>query len=243
MLKGNWLWIVLPQYWGRERGTGMSVAKAALFDMDGVLIDSLALHREAFERYFEPKGVGIERERFDKELFGHQGPEILRLLLGDDIPLAQRQRISKEIDGIFQGLVQEKVRPVRGVRDFIRMLHRKAVPFALGTSGSRSNVEAVLAKLGLNGKFRVLITENDVLRGKPDPMVYLTAADRLGIPVSDCVVFEDTPVGISAAKNAGARCIALTTTTSRDRLTSADVVIPDFRELTWETVQDLLNHN
>ena len=221
----------------------MGVVKAALFDMDGVLIDSLSLHREAFERYFEPKGIGIERERFDMELFGHQGPEILRLLLGDDMRLAERKRISIEIDAIFQGLVREKVRPVQGVRDFIRMLYGIKVPFALGTSGSRSNVEAVLAKLGLNGEFRVLVTENDVVRGKPDPMVYLTAADRLAVPVAQCVVFEDTPVGISAAKNAGARCIALTTTTGRDRLTMADVIIPDFRKLTWETVQDLLNHN
>ena len=214
--------------------------RAALFDMDGVLIDSLVQHRESYIRYCRPLGVTLSQEQFDKELFGHQGPDILEKLFPGKHSPEERIELSREIDGIFQALIAEDVVPVKGVQEFLAHLKQSGIPFALGTSGSRGNVQAVLAALGLNNSFSAILTETDVPRGKPDPAVYRLAAGQLGIPIEECVVFEDTPVGITAAKNAGAYCVALTTTTDRDRLNIADTIIDDFRDLTWMDVKNIL---
>lgn len=214
--------------------------RAALFDMDGVLIDSLNQHRESYIRYCEPLGVTLSKEWFDRELFGHQGPDILQKLFPDKYSPEERIEISRVVDGIFQGLIREEVVPVKGVQEFITHLNQSGIPLALGTSGSRGNVQAVLEALGLDNSFSAIMTETDVPRGKPDPAVYQLAAEKLRIPVEECVVFEDTPVGLTAAKNAGARCIALTTTTGRERLGIANAIIDDFRDLTWLDVKNIL---
>lgn len=218
----------------------MTQLRAALFDMDGVLIDSLHQHRESWIQYCAGFNITISQEKFDKEYFGHQGPEIIRRVFGEQYPLEERKKMSAAIDVLFQSSVRQKVIPVAGVKEFIVHLKLTGIPMALGTSGSAANVASILGALHLNGEFSQIITEEDVTRSKPDPSVYLFAAKRLGVAINECVVFEDTPVGISAAKSAGAFCIALTTTTDKSRLSLADAIIPDFQLLRWSDVISLL---
>lgn len=218
----------------------MTTVRAALFDMDGVLIDSLSQHRESWMRYCRKFNIQLSQRKFDREYFGHQGPEIISKVFGDGYTAEERQRMSKETDEIFQDLVRQGVTPVAGVKKFVKNLKQLGIPMALATSGSSANTITVLEGLKLDGEFSAVLTEEDVTHGKPDPSVYLLAAGRLGIPIHECVVFEDTPVGILAAKSAGAFCVALTTTTYKSRLTMADAIISDFEAFQWSDISALL---
>jgi beta-phosphoglucomutase-like phosphatase (HAD superfamily) len=122
--------------------------------------------------------------------------------------------------------------------DFVRGLARVGVPRAVGTSASRGDVESLLGALGLRGYFEVIVTAEDVALGKPDPAVYLESARRLGSAPSECLVFEDSLVGVVAARRAGMRAIGVTTAHSAEELlgAGAETTIANFEGLEWKSI-------
>ena len=128
--------------------------------------------------------------------------------------------------------------PVPGVPEFLHALERQHVPRAVGTSASRWDAERLLDDLGLLRFFDVVVTADDVMLGKPDPEVWAQAARRLRVTPAHCVVFEDAPVGIQAARAAGMRAIGVTTAHTDAELLAAgaDRTIPDFQGLEWSSI-------
>jgi HAD superfamily hydrolase (TIGR01509 family) len=143
--------------------------------------------------------------------------------------LAQRKR------ELYTRLAARGTRPVGGAPAFLDTLVRERVPRAVATSASRPDAERLLTEVGLRRHFDIVITAEDVRWGKPNPEVYLKAAAGLAIPSKACLVFEDSLVGVHAARNCGMRVIGLTTShTGRELLTAgAERAIPDFEGFAW----------
>ena len=169
---------------------------------------------------------------------GRPSEEAIPLLLGRRVSDAEARRLARRKRDFYQARAQKGLDPVLGVREFLESLEELGVPCAVGTSASRWDAERLLDDLGLLRFFDAMVTADDVMLGKPDPEVWVQVARRLRVPVARCVVFEDAPVGIQAARAAGMRAIGVTTAHREDELIAAgaSLTIPDFRGLEWSRI-------
>ncbi|MBT4867016.1 MAG: HAD-IA family hydrolase [Planctomycetaceae bacterium] len=128
-----------------------------------------------------------------------------------------------------------------GAFDLLSALHAADFALAVGSSGPADNVQMVIEKLGAVDFFSAAITGSDVDRGKPDPQVFQLAAERLGVSANRCVVVEDAPVGIAAARAAGMKCIGIASTgRTREELRAADLVVGSLREVSVVDFRELI---
>jgi len=208
-----------------------------IFDLDGVLVDSSRIHYDGWRKVLSSFNKELDYDTFQKKYFGKRAPETLEMIFGKGIFSAEEaKRISDEVDSNFAKTVSEVGVPIRGALEFVRSLRKSGMKVALATSAPRQNVEAFLDAFSFRGIFKAEVCGDDVLRGKPDPEVFLKAASRMNEDPKDCVVFEDSLPGVTAAKAAGATCVALLTTTSREVLKSADYFIEDFVDKELEKI-------
>jgi HAD superfamily hydrolase (TIGR01509 family) len=212
----------------------------AIFDWDGVVVDSARLHVESWqqlaseEHYPAPDvpglgGLGMKNEKVIAELlqWTQDAGEIKRLMRRKEILF--RERIaSGGIDAI------------PGVINYLHQLKDAGIPAAVGSSAPRANVEACIAKLGLLGLFAASITAEDVAHGKPDPEVFLKCAAGLGRAPADCVVFEDAPAGVEAALAGGIRVIGVLSNRTLEQLPGAARYIHSFAEISPATLREVL---
>ncbi len=202
--------------------------KAVIFDMDGVIVDTMDLHFEAAAQVLNEAGANVTKEtlrKFDttrsKEAFSAILPA--------------------KGEGEVRGLVDEKyrrlarmaagIRPYPGFMNFFGQAGKK-YPVAVVSSSVRSFVESVLSGIGIRGKVRVALGGDDVQNGKPDPEGYILAAKRLGVEPRDCLVVEDSLYGVMSAKAAGMKVVAVTNTYERHFLLDADIVVGSLAGLT-----------
>lgn len=211
---------------------------AAIFDMDGVLIDSGAHHRHAWRALLAELGTEPVHPEHWRLTIGRPSEEAIPLLLGRRVSDAEARRLARRKRDLYQERAQAGMEPVPGVPEFLHALERQHVPRAVGTSASRWDAERLLDDLGLLRFFDVVVTADDVMLGKPDPEVWAQAARRLRVTPAHCVVFEDAPVGIQAARAAGMRAIGVTTAHTDAELLAAgaDRTIPDFQGLEWSSI-------
>ena len=214
------------------------MSEACIFDMDGVLIDSGVWHRAAWQALLTEMGLDPARPDFWRLTIGRPGEEAVPLLLGKTLPDREARRLARRKRDLYVELARGGLRAVKGVPAFIEHLARRGIPRAVGTSASRMDVERMLGGVGLRRHFEVVVTSEDVRLGKPDPEVYVLAARRLGAAPGACVVFEDSVVGIQAARRAGMRAIGVTTAYGEEELRAAgaELVIGDFDGLEWDSI-------
>ncbi len=200
---------------------------ALMFDLDGVIVDSNPVHSSCWREYL--RGFGIEAaDDFDQRMYGRRNDEIVRLVFGAALDEAEILRRGAEKEHLFR----IKMAPVlerhlvKGLRQFLER-HREA-PKAVATNGERANLDFVLTEGGLSGYFQVTLNGEQVCRPKPDPEIYLRAADLLNVPPRNCIVFEDSQTGLRAARAAGTRVVGLTTTHAE--LPGADLSVRDFTD-------------
>jgi HAD superfamily hydrolase (TIGR01509 family) len=188
-----------------------SDAYLAIFDHDGVLVDSLELHQEAWYELGRRTGLDFTPE-FIHATFGMTNPSIFRRLLGDAISEEEIWRLSDLKEVCYRDVARGKIELMQGVRDVLDALSARGVRLAIGSSGARANLELTVTECGLDGRFAAIASLEDITRGKPDPQVFLVAATKAGVDPVRSVVFEDAPVGIQAAKAAGLYAVGVTTT-------------------------------
>lgn len=207
--------------------------RAVVFDMDGVLVDSGAHHRDAWRATFRDLGLTPPPE-FWRITIGRPADEAMALLV-DGVDRAEVLRLAELKRRHYTRLARRGTVPVAGIPAFVDALARDQVPRAVATSATRRDLERVLSELGLRRRFEVVVTADDVRWGKPHPEVYLKAAAGLGVDPSACVVFEDAVVGVQAARAAGMRVIGVTSAHTGDELVraGAERAVPDFEELQW----------
>ncbi len=200
----------------------------AIFDHDGVLVDSLVPHQQAWQEMGRRTGLPFTPE-FIHETFGMTNPSIFHRLLGDAITDADIRRYSDMKEECYRDVSRGRICLMDGVREVLDALTEHGVRLAIGSSGVRPNLDLTVSECGLLGRFATIASLEDITRGKPDPQVFLLAASRSGVDPSRSVVFEDAPVGIQAARAAGMYAVGVMTTVSADALrqAGADEVVPN----------------
>jgi beta-phosphoglucomutase len=218
---------------------------AAIFDLDGTLVDSYDAHYEAWRAISARHGVAVSVDDYYAH-FGRRNEDLLRDCWrragkGELAPEAI-EALDHEKESEYRAIVASHLPLMEGARELVQTLREAGFRTAVGSSGPPPNVERAIAALSLPAAFDAVVTGRDVRRSKPDPECFLLAASRAGVDPSRCVVFEDAPAGITAAKAAGMKCIAITSkghTPERQR--DADLVVPTVRAVTVAAVRALLH--
>jgi beta-phosphoglucomutase family hydrolase len=209
---------------------------AVLWDMDGTLVDSEEFHWLSWRDTMAAEGNPITRDQF-VVTFGQRNDSILPRWLGADTMADRIQRVGDAKEELYRRLVHESgLAPLPGAAEWVRRLHQENWRQAVASSAPRANLDVVLEVIGLRAYFQAIVSAEDVTAGKPDPQVFLTAASRLGVPASQCVVVEDAPAGVEAAKRAGMRSIGV----SRKGSPAADVAVSSLVELPPDAFVKLL---
>jgi beta-phosphoglucomutase len=217
---------------------------AAIFDVDGVLVDSYQAHFESWKRLAEETGTGFSEDDF-ASTFGRRSPDIIRSLgfvASDDDEDAAIRRLAERKEELYREIVSEAFPAMEGAVELIDALGDEGFLLAAGSSAPPANVELTLDKLGRRESFGAVMTGHDVSRGKPHPEVFLRAVEALGRDPGACVVIEDAPAGIEAAHAAGMACVGLASTgRTRDELSNADLVVDALPALTPERLRRLID--
>ncbi|HEV2500617.1 MAG TPA: HAD family phosphatase [Terriglobia bacterium] len=218
---------------------------AAIFDMDGVLVNSNPVHVTKWIDYLKERNVPFVAEEVPQKILGLHNDDVFRAYFGDSMSPDDIRQAGEELEARFREVFRPQARPLPGVVALLNELQSAGIPMAVASSGIRSNVEFMVDVLDIRSFFQFLITGDDVRAHKPDPEIYLKAAVSLGAEPSQCVAFEDSFAGIGAVKNAGMKCVAIASTFLSDELrrrTQADLIVPGFEELSLETLRSLFIH-
>ncbi|MDR3435649.1 HAD-IA family hydrolase [Telmatospirillum sp.] len=205
--------------------------RALLFDLDGTLIHSDPLHFEAFRTVSAKHGVDFDEDYFSRQMSGHTNAQICATLF-PALTIEQHQQIADEKEALFRSFLADRAVAIPGIVSATDWALAHNLRLAVVSNAPSANIAAVVKALGLDGRFSVEICGGMVPRGKPDPMPYQAALDRLLLSAGEAVAFEDTPLGIRAAVGAGIATVGLTTTQSAPSLVEvgASLVIGDYHD-------------
>lgn len=207
--------------------------KAVLFDLDGVVVLNNHLHREAWENYLKDHGIQVSCEDFRDHISGRNNHQILKHFFSK-----YDQNMVDDKESMYRNIARDRINLVDGWFDFSDLVREAKLHTGLVTSAPRVNVDFVLDLFNLSDKFDVVVCDNDVSYGKPNPECYKTACLKLSVSASDAVVIEDSVPGVSAAKNAGCYCIGITTTHTKKELSFADQVVNSYSEINQIPIYD-----
>jgi HAD superfamily hydrolase (TIGR01509 family) len=205
--------------------SGASAGFGALFDWDGVIVDSEALHEAAWNAVARELGYPHEPGDFARH-FGTQNWRAISEILRWTNDPAEIERISLRKEALYrQGLPSAPELLVPGVRMFVAALIERGIPCAIVSSSPRLNIDVLIDAVGLRSSFVSIVSAEDARRGKPEPDAFLLGAERLALPPQRCVVFEDAPTGVESGCRAGMRVVALTTTHPESELGAAHLIV------------------
>lgn len=228
--------------------TSAVAALGAIFDLDGTLVDSCESHELAWRALGESVGIPVSREFFMR-FFGRQNTPIIQALFEEaERPApdpAMTEVLATRKEDSFRELIAENFPIMPGALSLLNALHANSWRLAIGSSAPQINVEFMLDRMfnriASATPFEAVVTGNCVMRGKPNPDVFLEAAHRLGVPASACVVIEDAAPGIEAAHRAGMKCVALCSAGhTTEELAAADLLVHHLDELSPLRLQSLL---
>ncbi len=196
--------------------------QGVIFDMDGVLVLSEPLLAEAASRMFAEKGFTVHHEEYRPFIGQGEDRFIGGVAAARGIPI-DPARDKARTYAIYLDLIPGKLKPLPGVREFVALCRSRGLALAVASSADAVKVEGNLREIGLPpSEFDAVVTGSDVVRKKPAPDIFLEACRRLELSAERCLVVEDAVAGVAAAKAAGARCLAVTTSFAAEQLTAAD---------------------
>jgi len=217
--------------------TPESSPRAVLWDMDGTLLDSAEYHWHAWRETMAAEGYELAYAQF-VATFGQRNDTILRLWLGADLPATEIDRIAGAKEALYRRFVRERgVKLLPGVERWLTRLQATGWRQAVASAAPRLNVETILAALAIGPYFAAITSAEDVQRGKPDPQVFLLAAERVGAPPARCIVVEDAPAGVEGAHRGGMRAIGVR---SSHAALPADIVVDTLDDLDDDAFERLL---
>lgn len=212
--------------------------RAVIFDWDGVVVDSSRHHERSWEIIAGRHGLPLPPDHF-KRGFGKKNNIIIPDLGWAHEPDAVNA-LAREKEEIYRSLVREQgIEPLPGIRELLASLNAEGIPCAIGSSTERANLDALLDLMDVRRFYSAIVSGEEVEHGKPDPSIFLLAAQRLGVAPSECVVIEDAHVGIEAAHRAGMRVAAVATTHPVEELGTADKAFPSTADLTVDALRSV----
>jgi beta-phosphoglucomutase family hydrolase len=204
--------------------------KAFLWDMDGVISDSGQFHFAAWQDTFGRRGVEFNHEDFAK-LFGSRNDFIIREVMGERLAEDEVTAMVQEKEACYREKARGHIRPLPGVIKLLEAIKKGNFRLALASSAPTENIELASAELELDKYFDVIVSGTQVAESKPSPQIYLLAAEKLGAEPRHCLVIEDSPLGVTGAKAAGMKCLAVTNTHPEQVLRGADKVVDSLEEV------------
>jgi HAD superfamily hydrolase (TIGR01509 family) len=198
--------------------------KTMLWDMDGVIADSNSFHFAAWQETFVKRGVKFTREDFTK-LFGTRNDFIIHSVMGEEFPERDVKIMVQEKEENFRRKAKGTIKPFPGAIRLLNVIKKGNFKLGLVSSAPKENIDLVIGELNLQGFFDCIVFGREVSASKPSPQIYLLAAEKLEVTPNDCVVIEDSPLGVKAAKTAGMKCLAITNTHPQQELEEADKVV------------------
>jgi beta-phosphoglucomutase family hydrolase len=206
---------------------------ALIFDMDGTMVESMPAHARSWEEFSKRHDLDIPVDDILKRTTGRNGVECIRELMGKDIPENKALELIGEKEEIYRDIFAKEFREVAGFAKFVAQAQERGLKVAVATAGDKNNLRFVLKHLELDRAPDAEVRGDMGLPGKPEPDIFLEAAKRLGATPAECIVFEDAPFGIEAAKRAGMRAVAICSTHKADELARPHVVasVRDYEEL------------
>lgn len=223
---------------------GKEGAFAAIFDMDGTMVDNTPYHFKAWQTLFKKYDKGnLSREKYKAEISGVPIMDTVRMLF-PDADADFRKTIAHEKEQLYQEYYTPYIAPVNGLENLLIELKDAGVKLAIASSASIGDIDFVLSHVPVRQYFDVIIDGNRVSKGKPDPQIFLKAAADLHMRPDDCIVFEDSIAGIKAGNAAGMKVIGITTAHTAEQLQPSSLVIRDYTELSLQKLQALFGlHN
>ena len=205
---------------GLAKGSG--VIQSVIFDMDGVLVDSEELICEAAVQMFAEHGVAVQPEDFVPFIGAGEDRYLGGPAENVGFPIDVERDKTRTYE-IYAEIIKGRLQPLDGAREFMAKCRERGLTLALATSADKVKMLVNLREIGLPPEaFDVIVNGLDVAKKKPDPAIFLEAAKRLATPIEHCLVVEDAVNGVAAARAAGARCLAVMTSFSKDQLAGAD---------------------
>lgn len=215
--------------------------KAVIFDFDGVIVDTEPLHYRSFQEILEPLGMGYPWEEYVSVYMGFDDRDAFHEAYrrgGKQLSASEQELLINRKAEIFQQVIRNSVTPYPGVIELISFLHENRIPLAICSGALRSDIDPILAQLGITDRFTHIVTAEDVPHSKPDPACYRLAYDRLRTSFPEqmgnaghCIAIEDTPAGIASAKGAALQVVAVTNSYPASSLTAADRIVTRLDEL------------
>jgi len=217
----------------------MKKIKAIIFDMDGVISDTIGHHTSAESVVLSKYGIHYSPDEIIKKFNALPDHEFYKILFSEIGKEPDLEKLDKEKFIVFKKLADEKLIATPGAITLIYVLSKNNFLLGVASSAPSKIVDLVLTKLQIKKKFKSITTPEDVKKGKPFPDSFLYTAKKLGVSPQECLVIEDAPRGIEAAKKSGMKCIAIATTHNAKDLQGADKIINSFEELTLQMIESL----
>jgi beta-phosphoglucomutase len=218
-------------------------ARGAIWDMDGTLVDTAELHFEAWAEVCRERGLDFTRAEF-AATFGWRNAEIIAALFGDRFDERATAELGERKEELYRAAAGKGISLLPGGSALLDGLHRAGVRQAIGSSAPRKNLELILRLTGVERYFGAVVGMEETQRGKPDPQVFLVAAQHLGVAPGRCVVFEDAVAGVQAARAGGMKCVAVRFVAHHPeaalRAAGADLVVDSLEQVSVQDVLDLL---
>lgn len=197
---------------------------ALIFDMDGTIVDNMRVHNEAWAAWHKKHGLPFDEATFFERTAGRHNPEIIGALL----PGKSEQELlalGEEKEALYREIYAPRVRALDGFMALIDAADARHIPSAVGTAAPPGNIAVVLDTLNIRNRFATIVSPSQGYRGKPHPDMFLAAAERMNVRPEQCLVFEDAPLGVEAARNAGMKAVAMLTMLNANAFARFDNVI------------------
>nr|WP_121271383.1 HAD family phosphatase [Pedobacter schmidteae] len=212
---------------------------AVIFDMDGVICHTNPYHSLAFREFFSVRNLAPTDEEFAQHMFGKSNSYILSHFFNRPVTGTELLEMEEEKEGLFRKIYAPHIEPITGIIDFISDLKNNGVKLGVATSAPYANLELILSKVAIREKLGSVLASEDVKKHKPDPEVYLRSASNLDVKPEQCLVFEDSFSGVSAALNAGMRVVGVLTSHTKDELPPCNLYINDYTDLSYKNIISL----
>ena len=221
----------------------MARTDALIFDMDGTMVDSMPWHAKAWIEFARRRGLALDVPDLMRRTTGRNAFECACVLMGREVSLEESAQITDEKESIYRELFGAAFAEVAGFGAFAAQAAARGLKIAVGTAGDRHNIAFVMSRLAMNPLPLAIVGGDEGLPGKPEPAIFLEAARRIGVEPENCIVFEDAPFGIEAARRGGMRAVAVCTTHTPAELAGPHVLaaVRDYNELALSNFLETLD--
>ncbi|GAB2942081.1 beta-phosphoglucomutase family hydrolase [Hymenobacter coalescens] len=215
--------------------------KAFIFDLNGTMIHDMEFHTQAWQQLLnEDLGGSFSWEQVKPQMYGKNQEVLVRMFGAARFTAQEMERLSVEKERRYQQAFRPHLALLPGLDEFLARAYQQGIPMAIGSAAIPFNIDFVLDNLGIRRYFQAIVSADDVTLSKPHPETFLKAAEQLGVAPADCLVFEDVPKGAEAARNAGMRCVILTTTHQEPEFAGLPNVLHFAPDFTGAFVQGLV---